>query len=328
MKCALTVLLVSLSVVACANDAAVRGVGGAVAPMDSHPSIRMVREKVDARIGRDDVKVRCEFVFKNEGPATTVKMGFPEWSWGDSARPIVTTEFKSFKSWVDGKPVGTKLIPSAKGQSMEYEAWHVKDVRFGANQTRTVVDECISSLGGDSMGASFFSYVLRTGKSWKGKIGKAVVTVDASGVDSFYKIMPSHDKGYVQKGSTIVWSARDFEPSDNIHVHMEPWKLWVGDDGIYVGISDPRLFGEKGIAVAHVLRLEDIEGCKVAWDSARKECLVSYRGHSLRMKARFDERHSERREDRSAGRASHRVVELPCPDSHGRRKTWYEGQQG
>jgi hypothetical protein len=286
MRYALLVLLLSLTAAGYANDAAVNGVGGTVAPMESHPSIRMVREKVDAKIGWDGVKVRCEFVFKNEGPATTVEMGFPERSWGDSAKPIVTTEFKGFNSWVDGKSVSTKLIPSVRSQSMEYEAWHVKDVRFGKNQTRTVVDEYTSPLGGDSIGGSFFSYVLRTGKIWKGNIGEAVVTVDASDVDSVYQpAFIDENEGYVQKGSTIIWRAKDFEPSRDIHVYLEPWRVWIGPSDVPVAVSDPRLFGEERIAMLHVLEIEDIEGCQVSWNNARKECTVTYRGHSLQMKA-------------------------------------------
>jgi hypothetical protein len=66
-----------------ADDGAVLGEGGAMAPMREHPSIRMVSERVvaDLTLEGPDV-VDCVFRFRNEGPATTVRMGFPESSGG------------------------------------------------------------------------------------------------------------------------------------------------------------------------------------------------------------------------------------------------------
>ncbi len=290
MKCVLLVLLVSLSVVACANDAAIHGVGGAIAPMDGHPSVRMVREKIDARINWDSVKVRCEFVFKNEGPATTVRMGFPEEASGVDVGPIKKSRLSGFRSLVDGKPVKTTFVPTksdADSDSETYRAWHVKTVRFEANQTRTVVDEYTSPLGMDSMGGRSFSYILVTGKSWKGKIGQAVVTIDASGVTSFYRLgLPRESKGYVRKGRTVVWSAKDFEPIRDIHIDLDQCGIWIGPPSMDtpVQVDNPRLFGEQGIAMARVVDLRSIEGCTVSWDRATNECVAAYHGRSLRIR--------------------------------------------
>lgn len=290
MRRALSVLLLFLSVAACANDGAITGVGGTITPMQGHPSVRLVREKVDVRIGWESAKVRCEFVFKNEGPATTVKMGFPEEATGVDVGPIRSSDLKNFSSWVDGKPVKTTFVPTRPGPASPgetYRAWHVKNVSFKADQTRVVVDEYTSPLGQDSMGGRSFSYILMTGKSWKGKIGEAVVNLDASDVASFYEPQFSDAlEGHVNKGGMIVWTAEDFEPSANVGLDLRPWGIWLGDpaESVHLQVDDPRLFGEQGVVMAMVRGLEWIEGCHVAWDEAASECAVTYGNRSLSMK--------------------------------------------
>lgn len=62
-----------------ADDSALSGIGGrAVAPMAQHPSVRMVSETVAVRLTDKGTRVHCEFLFRNEGKACMVTMGFPE----------------------------------------------------------------------------------------------------------------------------------------------------------------------------------------------------------------------------------------------------------
>ena len=60
-----------------ANDASL-STSGTPKLMSGHPSISMESEVVRMLIGKEKVSVNCEFVFVNHGPATTVRMGFPD----------------------------------------------------------------------------------------------------------------------------------------------------------------------------------------------------------------------------------------------------------
>jgi len=258
--------------------------------MVEHPTVRMVSEKVHAKIGWKGAKVRCEFVFKNDGPATVVSMGFPEKSWGDVG-PIVRSGMGGFKSWVDGEPFATKFVPSRKsldGGPREYKAWHVKDVPFGAHQTRTVVNEYDSGLGMDSMGGRFFNYILRSGKSWKGKIREALIEVDVSEIPPCWKVSGGPPGSRVRGESKITWTLRDFEPDADVTLYIQrKEKVWIGGPryGDPVTAQQPRSVDDCRCQMAHVRRLDGSRdwGVLVSWDAAKRECTVEYRGRSLRL---------------------------------------------
>jgi hypothetical protein len=95
--------VLTLSIAAYADDTAMSGIGGNVQPLRSHSSVRMVSEEV--RIDDpEDPRVRASFVFRNEGPATDVLMGFPEMAGGASGYSYYAT-LTGFRSWIDGVPV-------------------------------------------------------------------------------------------------------------------------------------------------------------------------------------------------------------------------------
>src|SRR5438270_7298538 len=81
-----------------ADDGYVTGVGGAACLMHGHPTIRMVSEEVHIQL--PEGKVSAQFVFKNEGAATTVEIGFPEK--GKDVLPRSRSHMVGFQSLVDG----------------------------------------------------------------------------------------------------------------------------------------------------------------------------------------------------------------------------------
>lgn len=133
----------------------------------------MQSEVVVLDIGPDSVKADCQFVFKNTGPACTIRMGFPD---GDSASDYedlksapLTSAFSSFQSWVDGKPAPTTLV---RGKDF---TWHAKNVSFPANGIRRVREVYTVRLGNNVGGNETAYYVLQTGASWRGPIGRMEV---------------------------------------------------------------------------------------------------------------------------------------------------------
>lgn len=262
-----------------ANDAAVRGISGMIAPVDQHPSVCMVSEEVSAKIGWDAAAVRCHFVFKNDGGPTSVKMGFPEEASGDVG-PIKHPAFKSFKAWVDGKPIKTKFFPSMSEQNGDliYRAWHVKDLSFSAGQKRVVVNEYEAPLGVDSMGGKFFTYILTSGKNWKGKIGNAKITVDVSTSAQFYKIIPS-PAGYACREGKVIWEFKNFEPHENISIRLEP-KVKATLNNAPVFLSDAANFQRTGVFMSAALQIP----AALLWKPKTKECTIAAGNHKLRMK--------------------------------------------
>jgi hypothetical protein len=196
-----------------ADDGAVLGRGGAIAPMKEHPSIRMVSERVvvDLTVEEPDV-VDCLFRFRNEGPATTVRMGFPESSDGTSVDPRHPHGFIRFESWVDGAPVPTR-VEGLKGSGNSWERWRTKSVHFAAGQTRLVRVRYSSYGGRVSDGSRSFSYRLDTGASWKGSIGRAEVVVRLGGLTKGYRLDAVHPAGARRKGDTLSWRWDNLEPA-------------------------------------------------------------------------------------------------------------------
>jgi hypothetical protein len=294
MKKAFAVLcLLCLCVSVRANDGNITGVGGSVSALTKHPTIRMVSEKVVAKLGWKDVHVRCVFHFRNEGPATDVRIGFPESEGGADTAPITNSKFKTFCSWVDGKEVVTRLLTAeAKRPDDEvFNAWHVKDVHFAANQERTIVDEYTSEYGSDSMGWKSFEYTVLTGKSWKGKIGHAEIVVDMSEIFRYWEPLDIGEKDALKpdpdSNGRMAWTFNDYEPKRDIYIGLEPrWKtLYFGTSrsGYPLEESPQVMYGfvEDLIPSIPTHDLKGLPGWKVLRSKSGKECTVRHGQHSL-----------------------------------------------
>ena len=181
---ALFVLFVTLAAgVARANDTELN-YGGTPRPMNGTGAISMKSEYVKVVVGDEDVVVDCRFIFRNNGAARKVRVGFPdeggEEETDENGKPIVPVKgtFSSFKSWVDGKSVKTSLV---KGSDYG-QVWHVKRVDFPANgtlQIRNLYTVPVgNSVGYPKLATHLAKYVLHTGSSWRGPLGRSVVEIE------------------------------------------------------------------------------------------------------------------------------------------------------
>ncbi|HEY3298665.1 MAG TPA: hypothetical protein VGK34_08430 [Armatimonadota bacterium] len=275
--------------------------GGAASPMTPNSSIRMVRERIDIRLGQKGAVVKCVFVFKNEGAACSVQMGFPE-----SQRAIgegsLSGGLDHFVSFVDGKTakVTHRFPPEGhsfdNNQRRDYTSWYVKTVKFTAGQTRTVEDDYFSRygtsyyLGGTDVPQELFRYVLVTGVTWKGPIGVAVINVDASHMDSTRDIdLP---KGCVKVGAhKWTWTAKNIEPKEDFKITLRPrYPLFNGqriDGGRWARLQD-----RYGVIMVGCDFIKAVGGSSVI-DDGKHTCTMKYNGHALVMKegsrtAKFD----------------------------------------
>lgn len=194
-----------------ADDGAVSGIGGTVKMLKGPPTIRMVSEAVSIKVPEGNV--RASFVFLNEGPATTVTMGFPESGEGPDGSTRGKTAFSYFRSFVDGKPVKCRLWPKSEDEDAQtYDYWWVKNVHFAAHQRRVVVDEYGGSGGGATDGSQWIPYNLLTGATWKGTIGYARIVADVKALgDDTYYTAPENCK---RVGTNLIWEFRNLKPSE------------------------------------------------------------------------------------------------------------------
>lgn len=171
------------------NDAAIAQ-GGSPRMLDSHPTVRMQSEKIVVTVGKDNTTADCRFVFVNAGPACTVKLGFPDNGDGaadpeedvdpaERTKPPISGPMTSFKSWVNGTLVKTSL---ERGQGPG-EYWHTKSVTFKAHSSTTVRDiysltdsSAIVNMAENGVAAAHFAgYIVHTGASWHGTIGRSEI---------------------------------------------------------------------------------------------------------------------------------------------------------
>lgn len=178
--------LVLFAATAYADDSDV-SFGGSPRMLSGQTTVTMRSELVTVDIGPDHVHVDCSFIFKNNGPACTVRMGFPDDGRGgadpserEPGSPLKPT-FSAFKSYVDGAPVDTSLVQDANNSG---DLWHVKIVHFDSGQTVNVRDIYETEVGSSVDTAPNYQggtyqvfYVLHTGSSWHGNIGRAEIVV-------------------------------------------------------------------------------------------------------------------------------------------------------
>lgn len=190
MRLTLSICLSLLAVAAAPNAARCDdggiSYGGNPHLLSGHPSISMQSEVVRMDIRKDIISVDCQFVFHNNGAACSVRMGFPDQGEGSEEPymgdpipkgPGLKATFLTYESLVDGKKVPTTVV-STNDRTLY---WHAKSVQFPANSTRIIRDLYTLKPGGQvTIENGFYHqtyYVLHTGASWHGPIGKADIEV-------------------------------------------------------------------------------------------------------------------------------------------------------
>ena len=218
----LFILLCVFSVPALSNDGWMLGASGSVEVMEEeHPTVAMLDEWVRMDVYPLEYKVSVQFVFYNDGPATTVKMGFPEWNSGYLEEGESVKGFTEFKTYVDGRRVKARRVAVPSEPDVEdyiHNYYWVKTVHFKKNQKRIIRVEYTSEVGFShgATGLWHASYSF-TGSNWAGKIRNtyflAVLHVPKSyGVyHSFGNEENAHNNGRAMD-NRLSWHISDYEP--------------------------------------------------------------------------------------------------------------------
>ena len=280
----LLVILCAFCCMAAGDDSAVVGVGGTVKAMKSHPSVRMVSEEVKIRLYPERYTVNCRFVFKNEGKDTTVQMGFPENAWGD-VRQAKRSRFEYFRTTVDGAPVKSTYQPLPPSEENEYTGWHIKTVPFKRGQTRVITVEYASPAGEISDGSRFCSYTMHTGSSWKGKIGRAVISADTGAISRHYTVLSIYPKQTEIRGNKIIWRFANLEPvsQNDISIRFDLKRPVINGRRLKNWEAPCRIIGDTLFMPARAL--ERLKIAKITQGAASGECLIEYQGRQLKVKA-------------------------------------------
>ncbi len=230
--------------------------GGSPHLLNGHASVAMKSEVVKMDVHEKTIRVDCTFLFHNSGPTCTVRMGFPDEGEGVAepyqGDPVPTgpglhATFLTYESWVDGKKVPTKLVPTDNRTLY----WHTKTVTFKANSDSTIRDVYTLPPGqqvtSENGGYQQTYYVLHTGASWHGPIERAeiVVNFDAKLVKPPIVLKPIkslpgktlenlkwstlpastviYDAGGVEpkvNGTSLIFLRTNFKPTKNDDIHL------------------------------------------------------------------------------------------------------------
>jgi len=220
-----------------ADDASIGRDAEGVFPVHSS-DVTMLEESVEIRLSSPYPdswpiysQVTCQFVFRNEsGSSVDVEMAFPASVREDEFTERGDTRIHDFRASVDGQELDVSLEPASSGPEdapPEYDWWYVFTVPFAPGETRTVCNAYWVKNLTNSIGQVRLAYVLRTGRYWKGPIGRATVTVHLGPVRP-YQIMSLVPNRWVfsPDGRTTTWTREDFEPSYDLVVwyNLRDWE--------------------------------------------------------------------------------------------------------
>jgi hypothetical protein len=191
MRCTIPVLFIAMAATATAQEGNLV-LGGAPSLVKGDPAIRMVSQRVMITVNENSADVDAIYTLKNDGPASYIRIGFPEEGYGSFAAPYLedleaaqrekrTTKpfnaFVFFSLYVDGKAVeATQEAVNGIAKSHRLKLVHVgpKGTRRIRSVYRIPLGNGSTSSGGNLLQTA---YDLSHGANWKGAIGEVEVLV-------------------------------------------------------------------------------------------------------------------------------------------------------
>lgn len=211
-----------LASVSAAGAVSREAVGKNLSPFTATP-VELVKETVMITLYPDQARVQSTFYLENPGSSTRLKAGIPLASEADLLR---------FEAWVNGAPA---KVNEGADQSGEFYGWKFWDLSFEPNETKTVKLSYVISLDGSPYVhwlpevRRAFTYLLKTGRNWGGKIGEAKIQIRLKGVDADKLIAVAPD-GYQLEDGVIHWELISVEPEENIMVSFRERAVRYPDD--------------------------------------------------------------------------------------------------
>jgi hypothetical protein len=201
--------------------------------------VRMESETVSITLGEKRVGVEAVFTMYNEGKTGPVRMGYPlglfETELHDFAVAVNDQAVQSIRT-EEGKPADESPMGRMRGGNEAdesyrfegpYKQWKVWDVDMEANAPRTVKVtywvEPAALKDAEKGDLLHYSYTLKTGATWKGKINLATIKVTLDGVAP-QNIVRQVPVGAVAsaEGKVLTWTLRQFKPTEDVALTFRP----------------------------------------------------------------------------------------------------------
>lgn len=241
MKKAVFILLALCIMISCfpntakANDAMIVGGTGGTVYAISNSDVEMEEEIIDITVMNGRSYVSCQFFFHNTGDGTSLLMGFPtghrseepEDEDYEGPEDEYVTELNRFRTFIHGRKVPVEIKDGLKPEGnnkdeLYFPQWYTWKVTFAANERVKIVNKYwMTNTSSLSYDWEEINYILRSGATWRGTIGKVTVRMkfrgyNAAGID-FREMQPS----YIKEDGTIVWEAENIEPQEDIRLYYE-----------------------------------------------------------------------------------------------------------
>ncbi len=237
----LTIGIGSRNHAARANDSAFSGVGGTPKPMrGEHRSIAMQSERIVIVADAKGYSTDVDFVFRNDGAAQSVQMGFPENSFGDS-EAATKSAFLRFGTMVEGRAVKAKRVVIAS-DSPETEAYWLKTVAFPARSTRRVRVSYRSPWGGNTeWGTRHALAYAFTGQNWKGKVERSDLEIRVA-TPGLWVAMPRFSYPPQFESLPLAMTRQDLpengasNPPDRV-IFRKTWRNWQAQGSFLFGLT-------------------------------------------------------------------------------------------
>lgn len=211
-----------------ANDSEYASYSGVPTPIEN-ADVSMKYEEIVFTHSAQGWRVDATYRFKNTlKTKTSLKMGYPEIQGMNEEE-----HFEGLKTWVRGKPVGIETRTSAQiakpWEGYELGRVHLFSVDFEPEETLEVKHTFVMK-GGSSVAMACereISYITRTGRLWKGKIGTARFVVNMDHVPDGLSFPPGYTmKSYenvvvkegVSSGVKIVFEMKDWVPKADFNL--------------------------------------------------------------------------------------------------------------
>lgn len=233
---------------ALADEANLGGSGTTAEPLEvvESDSIEMVEETIEMNvrsIERErydystepvEIDVEVNYTFKNTtSKRVEVKMGFPEPC--SFCNGYEREKLNDFKAYENEKEIEVNFLEGQYDEeSYTQTNWHVSQIVFEPFEEKEIKNTYWIVPSGYKEGQTWFDYILETGASWEGVIGRVEVYINFPDEISVYDVKGLNPSGAVvdPEKNQIRWSLEDLEPTeeDNITVRLinktESWRFF------------------------------------------------------------------------------------------------------
>lgn len=227
---------------ALADDASLGRVGDGVQPL-SQADVQMLAEEVRVKVFPERSEVEATFTFWNRGPAVNLLVGFPQAlaqaeleraEFGDD------TALHDFRAWVGGRQAPVQLEKAAGGGQGSlagetappeggspgspalppYPAWYTFLLSLTSGEKVEVRNTYWVKNTAWSNGEVETGYILQSGATWAGPIGRGRVELVLEGIEPYQVIGARPGNWRLEKENTYVWEFKDWEPDTDITLHF------------------------------------------------------------------------------------------------------------